>query len=172
MLSAFESRILELWNKNLSTSIIAAELGVTKNVICGRAFRMRERGVDIQPRAIGNQGPHKSRQIRGVNGAEIISIRPKKEAPLLDWINQTSEKKNKPLPEIKEAPTAKPLNIRFKDLTANSCRYVVNDGRPENFIFCGAPKERGPYCGAHAALCYIAPTYEQKRNIKRMSRFA
>lgn len=170
MLSDFEQKILDLWNKNLSTSLIAAELKVTKNMVCGQVYRMRKRGVSIRPRALRIEGAHKRRQIRGSDGGEIISIRPQREAPLLDWMFQKSQKKQ-PMPKPREALEAEPINIKFKDLTSMSCRYVVNDGRPENFIFCGALKERGPYCGAHARICYNVPNYEQRREIKRAVRF-
>lgn len=170
MLSDYEKKILELWNQNLSTALIAAELKVTKNMICGQVYRMRERGVKIERRATVTSGSHRERQMRGIYGEEIVSAKPQRDAPLLDWMLK-KEKTSKPLPEMKISDEANPLNIKFWDLTADSCRYVMNDGRPENFIFCGAPKERGAYCEAHAKICFNVPTYEQRREIKRAVRF-
>lgn len=157
MLNEFERKIVELWKENYSTAMIGEKLGVTKNIICGRVFRMRARGVDLPPRAIITPSASTTEKRRPYNRKKIVT------APLIDLIfKKQKEEKVRPIIVVKEAPLAKPNNIKFKQLTAKSCRYVVNDGRPENFIFCGAPKERGAYCEAHALICY-APSKPPER---------
>lgn len=148
----YEKKIIELWNKGYSTAMIAAEVGKTKNMICGKVFRMREKGFDLSPRA-------EITKIKTETGKEKVAHRRlTMDQPLLGLVfKKKTEERVKPVVIIKDPPSAKPRNIKFKNLTSKSCRYVVNDGRPENFIFCGAPKERGPYCEAHALICYVQP---------------
>ncbi len=53
------------------------------------------------------------------------------------------------------APVALPVPLL--ELTARSCRYIV-EGEGEYALFCNAPRlEHGPYCPSHAARCYTAP---------------
>lgn len=53
------------------------------------------------------------------------------------------------------APVAIPVPLL--ELTARSCRYIV-EGEGEYALFCNAPRlEHGPYCPSHAARCYTAP---------------
>ncbi len=53
------------------------------------------------------------------------------------------------------APVALPVPLM--ELTARSCRYIV-EGEGEYALFCNAPRlEHGPYCPSHAARCYTAP---------------
>ena len=44
--------------------------------------------------------------------------------------------------------------VKFDKLTPKLCRFVLNDGPPENFLFCGQPKKGRAYCKDHEALCY------------------
>ena len=64
--------------------------------------------------------------------------------------------------------------MKFTELTSRSCRFVLNDGRPETFFFCGEPKSVGPYCKDHAALCYLKredlPIKPKKHKPERISR--
>jgi hypothetical protein len=43
------------------------------------------------------------------------------------------------------------------ELTATSCKFIV-EGEGEYALFCNAPRlEHGPYCPSHAARCYTDP---------------
>lgn len=150
MFDDYEKKIIELWKQGYSTSMIAAAVGKTKNMICGKVFRMREKGIDLKPRAIVTK-------VKTDTGAEKVLHRQSTTSkPKIDLVfKKKTEERIKPIIVMKDKPSAKPRNIKFKNLVSSSCRYVINDGRPENFIFCGAPKERGSYCEAHATICYI-----------------
>ncbi len=53
------------------------------------------------------------------------------------------------------APVAIPVPLL--ELTATSCKFIV-EGEGEYALFCNAPRlEHGPYCPSHAARCYTAP---------------
>lgn len=142
VLNDYEQQIVTLWNKGFSASVIATQLGKNRNIIIGKVWRMRQKGIDIK------EHERPTGQLR-VKKEPKVRIKKLASLPLFDF------KPPKPLPEIKQSNEAKPLNVSFGELKNNSCRYVVNNGRPENFIFCGALKERGSYCEAHALICYI-----------------
>lgn len=156
MMNDIEAKILELWNQNKSTASIAAAVGKTKGSVCGLLWRMRRRGLVVPTKAEIN--PRESfRAKRHEERDRKIRFDPKIKS-------QPFERKNRPIP--KES-----LNIGFWKLKAHSCRYVVNDGQPEQFIFCGATKERGSYCAAHAEICYMPPKVPNKEYQRANARF-
>lgn len=151
-----EAKILELWNKGVSTAKIGAEVGKTKGSICGLLWRMRRRGLIIPTRQqinISEQFHEKRKEKREPK----IQIKPKERPDLLEQF-------------VKPVPPHS-LNIGFWKLKNNSCRYVVNDGVAEQFIFCGAPKERGAYCEEHAKICFMPPKVPNKEYQRANIRF-
>jgi len=57
----------------------------------------------------------------------------------------------------KPQPSPVALPVPLLELTARSCRYIV-EGEGEYALFCNAPRlEHGPYCPSHAARCYTDP---------------
>lgn len=147
-----EAKILELWNKGVSTAKIGAEVGKTKGSICGLLWRMRRRGLIIPTRQqiSVSEKFHEKRE-------EKIQLKHKERPDLLE--------------QFVKPVLAHSLNIGFWKLKNNSCRYVVNDGRPEQFIFCGAPKKQGAYCEAHSAICYLPPRVPSKEYQRANARF-
>lgn len=149
VLNDYEAKIIELWNSGKSAAQIGAVLKVSRNVIIGKIWRLRRKGVSTSEH-----------------------VRPKSTEPR---VRTPRERKPKPLGLLFKqprprtalaetvAPVANSKNIKFRQLKNNSCRYVTNDGRPENFLFCGAPKERGPYCEAHALICYVPPRSPERK---------
>lgn len=52
------------------------------------------------------------------------------------------------------------------ELKPTSCRYVLNEGNPASYIFCGKPKAASSYCAEHYRLCYVpgsAPVFRKTR---------
>jgi hypothetical protein len=160
-MNTIEEKILELWTIGHSTAKIAAEIGMSKNSVCGRIFRMRERGVEIPPKkVIVREKPVKIKTER------VRKPRIHYRTPLIDGF----DKAKKFIPKQAEyAPHS--LNIGFWKLKSNSCRYVVNEGRPENFIFCGSPRVQGAYCKDHAAVCFAPPKVPTKEYQRSNARF-
>ena len=161
-MKAVEEKILNLWTLGYSTSKIAAEIGRSKNSVCGLIFRMRERGISIPPK----------KSTREVVVLEKPAAPRVRSAPMTG--RHLVSKKRKTFPELAKytkGSAKDSLNIRFWKLKNNSCRYVVNDGRPETFIFCGAPKERGAYCAEHAAICFMPPKVPDKEYQRANARF-
>lgn len=158
-----EQKIIELWTLGHTTARIASIIGISKNSVCGRIFRMRERGVTIPPKRSTKEIIVPKKQAERMRAPQVKRV-------AMTGQHLASKPVKKTSPEVAKytrGSAKDSLNIKFWKLKPESCRYVVNDGRPENFIFCGAPKERGPYCAEHAAICYNVPSYEQRREMKR-----
>lgn len=139
VLDDYEKKIVSMWNTGFSAAQIALAVGKNRNMVIGKVWRMRQKGVVLH-----------------------FHERPKSNKPNTVRVKRTERRKKSVLPlfDFKPPPKpveAKPLNISFWQLKNNSCRYVTNEGRPENFLFCGAPKERGSYCEAHAKICFAPP---------------
>jgi len=128
--------ILDMWNQDYTSSQIAKELNVTRNVVMGVIARMRKKGlVGFKPRKEVFKPIHALRKPPLKLNNKIKNISPPKPLP-------------KPEP-------IKPGAMKFMDLTPFSCRYIVNEGHASTFLFCGMPKEQGAYCANHASICYI-----------------
>lgn len=166
-MNTIEQKILDLWTAGLTTSKIAAAIGISKNSVCGRIFRMRERGVTIPPKRSTRDTVVPSKR------AERKSAPAVKRAPRTGH-HLVSKKPSKPPSEVTKftrGSAKDSLNIGFWKLKKTSCRYVVNDGRPEQFIFCGATQEKGSYCAEHAAICYLPPKVPPKEYQRANARF-
>lgn len=136
---------------------IAKELGTTRNAILGKVHRLRLEGrLETRPKEQKappevSAAPKPPRQ--------KPEPKPKKEKPTLITLpSQTVQRglTSKPVVPVVERPKRGP--VRFADLTRRSCRYVINNGRPETYLFCGEVSAPGlPYCEDHARLCYRIP---------------
>ena len=145
--------IKDLWLTGLSGGEIAKELSTTRGAILGKIFRMRASGEigiresDIRMHSIRVET--KKRENERVSTLfDVI-----KESPL-----EKEDTDDLPLicePVMVSSPrdkTGKP--VKFDQLTPKSCRFVLNDGPPSGFLFCGKEKKVRSYCAEHAALCY------------------
>ena len=151
-----EKKILELWNQGVTTAQIGSAVNKTKGSVCGLLWRMRRRGLIIPTRQ-QIKTTDEFREKRAKQHEQKIRLKPKIQSDNL-------EKFVRPIPP-------ESLNIGFWNLTSQSCRYVVNEGRPEQYIFCGAPKVRGAYCTVHADICFEPPKTPEKRYQKANLRF-
>jgi len=149
--------IKDLWLTGLSATQISMELCVSRNSVMGRIYRMREAGE------IGfRDNDARMRNIR----KKITKLEREKVLTLFDVMRETPLEKEEPVELVKEPPP--PIEppsrpIKFDKLTPKSCRFVLNDGDPQNFLFCGKPKNGRSYCKEHEALCY----YKIERKGKR-----
>jgi hypothetical protein len=142
-LSDIDKGIIKLWEQGFSGSHIAKELYVTRNVVMGRIHRMRKGGINLGSRMV----------------APTTLIPPKKKNYRKPY--------PAPKPEPEEAPRTQ--GVRFMDLQFGDCKYVMNDGPPANYIFCGLPADNGAYCKDHHRICYMPP--ESKRHRTTNGRF-
>jgi hypothetical protein len=140
--------IKDLWVTGLTASQISKELKISRGSILGRIYRMREskeigvRDCDVRMNSIRTK---------------TAKLEKERVLTLFDVMRETSLEKEDIIELIKQPvppqePTTKP--IKFDKLTYRSCRYVLNDGDPANFLFCGKEKNGRAYCKEHEALCY------------------
>ena len=125
-------RLKELAGQSLSATRIAAEFGVTKNTIIGKARRL---GVELQyviPRRPGSVVVTRARNnpFRG------------------------SSNKSQPLPVFEPDPDSR--NLTVLQLKGNDCRFPTSEDHP--MLFCGSPKAAGSsYCPHHHGVCHVDP---------------
>jgi len=145
--------IKDLWMTGLSGREIAKELSTTKGAVLGKIFRMRA-SVEIGIRD-SDMRMHSIRiEIKKRESERVLTLTDvMRESPLeKDYANV--------LPIICEPVMASPPKnegfkpVKFDKLTPKSCRFVLNDGPPSEFLFCGKEKKGRAYCADHEALCY------------------
>lgn len=173
-MTTIDEKILELWKLGYTTSRIAAALNTSKNSVCGRIFRMREKGIQIPPKRSTKEVLVPRKKVERKVEPKIAKPFTAPKRSNLTGLHLVSKKPSKPISEVTKftrGSAKDSLNIGFWKLKKTSCRYVVNDGRPEQFIFCGASQERGPYCAEHAAICYMPPKVPTKEYQRANARF-
>lgn len=147
-LSDKDKLMIELWDKGYTGSQIANEVSMTRNAVMGKLSRLRKLGlVAYKMKAkvdLKNMKPKSLKLAKAFNSYPKMFRHRMPPAPLPE------------MPPIKDKP------IKFMDLTPFSCRYIVNDGKASEFLFCGKPKMIRSYCEDHAKLCYLPPKTKEK----------
>ena len=151
--------IKELWLKGFTGSQIAAQLSVTRNSVMGKLHRMRHSGV-LSGKALDER-------MKSIN-----TVVKKKNNEDLTCKKKLVEKKNENNYIPRQEPVEDLLNIimceeviveqtsnpiTFDRLTPKSCRFIINNGNPKDFLFCGNPKKGRSYCDKHERICYYRP---------------
>lgn len=132
--------ILKLWIDGKQGSEIAVRLRITRNSVMGYLYRLRKKGlIEYKDPVVINK----------INRGEAKPRMPRSKRPYRSPYEQIQ------LPFL-ETPRAG--GISLMELKMDSCRYIINDGRPENFRFCGKPKFSKSYCEDHHKICYYKPT--------------
>lgn len=147
--------IKDLWLKGLTATQIGIELGATRGSVIGKIFRMREAG-EIGIRESDARMHNIRKETKKLEKERLLTLFDvMRESPL--------EKEEKAAPEPEETilvlalPTVENVKyrpVKFDKLVPKMCRYVLNDGDPKDFLFCGQPKNGRAYCKEHEALCY------------------
>lgn len=160
---ADDAKLRELWETTPSSKL-AAIFGRSRNAVIGRAHRMK-----LPPKRFRSGSKTKSAPKRAVTQKLRTSGVTNQRPTSLPDRNVGAIQFAVPTPpgiaadagagEISPfaplAPVALPVPLL--ELTARSCRYIV-EGEGEHALFCNAPRlEHGPYCPSHAARCYTAP---------------
>jgi GcrA cell cycle regulator len=125
----------ERLDEKVSASLIAGELGCSRNAVIGKAHRA---GFEFKVKPRANLGEDRKKKPRRVGG---VVAHTRQERLTLSLLEAT------PMP-------FEPLNIPTIALKDHHCRAAVNpDGEP--YVFCGHDVEPGlPYCPLHCRAFY------------------
>jgi len=149
----FTDKLVAMWRAGATGTEIAKALGTTRNAVIGKIFRLRNRGVDLS-RAVTAAPPKPLKPPKPEKPAK----KEKPAAPKAVWPPPLSAEEKAALIAERKAQVARERRargIKFADLGARDCRYIINAGRPADYLFCGDIREPGkPYCKEHAELCY------------------
>jgi hypothetical protein len=123
------ARAIEMRHQAKSASVIAAEIGTTRNAVCGMFGRM------------GVKAP----------------IAPKPPPPEPVNVVVLFDEPEEPEPES-NVVVLTVRRIALLDLKANQCRFPI-DREDGGFDYCGKPKASitSSYCPACHSICYVAP---------------
>lgn len=152
-LSDKDKLIIELWDKGYTGGHIANEVSLTRNAVMGRIGRFRKQGL------VGYK-MHAKIDLKKATPKALKAVKAFNFYPKM-FRNRLPPA---PLPEL---PPVKDKPISFMELTPFTCRFVVNDGKASEFLFCGKPKMIRSYCEDHARLCYLPPRVKENANGKR-----
>ena len=143
-----------LWSKGFNGTYIGAVLRKSRNSVMGQISRLRRKGDDLKNRPVGAV-PTKEK-------TTVVRKKPKRQ-----WVKPAKIPKpilvKEKLPPVNPANTGKNKPVSFANLKRHKCKYVINDGHPSEFLFCGEPtKNLKPFCEYHHAMCYTrAVNYEK-----------
>jgi len=129
--------LTRLWRQgDLSATMIAQRLGVTRNAVLGKIHRL---GLSQprRPRPPAIAPPPRPAKPRPVASARRASA----SAPV----------RMSPQPPAAIGPG---LVARLEHLPPGGCHWPLGDPQAADFAFCGRRAETGPYCSAHAGMAY------------------
>ncbi|MGF7161268.1 GcrA cell cycle regulator [Rhodoligotrophos appendicifer] len=144
---ALDARVAELAREGLTGAKIAEIMGLTRNQVIGRAFRM---GVTL-----------------GFGRKRVLHVK----------LPPKAEKASRPKVERKAAPRAVPKpspavlvvpkvdlapvvpgpagGVPFLELAPRGCKFAVGQDAQGSHLFCGGSRAEGlPYCRHHAQIAY------------------
>jgi GcrA cell cycle regulator len=117
---------------------IADELGVTRNAVLGKMFRLKisnGNGPGMKDPNAPPKRPHRKRRPKRMTALDFLTCD--------DFTPRQAE--------------VEPLNISIKDLNHKTCRFPYGDD-PRTVTYCGhLPYGELPYCAAHCRITYTAP---------------
>jgi len=154
------------WANGLSASQIGESLGITRNAVIGKIQRL-----GIAARA---KSPKHARKQSGKRQGKANAKKAKSRRihDIIRWQETLPAPEPVPLPRPLQATTRAAVDIppapdcetvTFDALSRDTCRWPLNDGGPEGWLFCGEPRDpRSPaYCRHHHARA-IDPISRQR----------
>ena len=156
------SLIIKLWNVDKSSSQIATQLAITKNIVIGVITRERDSGSGLitrqklpGPYDCGMRGGKRTHKKRlGAQKVKVYTM------PKLFRVETKPEKKQ-----------TKIIGIAFVNLKNNSCKFPTSRVEDQHY-FCGAPRRdrNTSYCAEHHTICFVKKrklTSEELRTLKQ-----
>ena len=142
-------RLKTCFDAGLSCGQIAGEIGVTRNAVIGKLFRL---GLS-RPRALRLPPPERTAPAR--TWRPRIATQHQTQHQILQAVRAA------PAP-AEEAAIHDGPGCSLMELSAEKCRWPISDPSAADFRFCGSRPVKGlPYCVHHARMAY-QPTNRQR----------
>lgn len=135
-----------------TASAIAKTLGVTRNAVIGKLYRLGDNMAAKKPPPIERRAPISKTKLKP----------PKSEPPQKHIVvragrrgNASAEVERVELPFITDlAPDTSPNAVSLVDIGFNQCRFPLNSPADiRTFLFCGSPAD-GSWCERHGRVVY------------------
>lgn len=141
---------------------IAGVFGIGRGAVSGKMKRLHLRSMNPQ---------HRHARKKEKPAAEKVAC-PRKRRHLI-VLHTKPKPRPEPRPEPLPAQPAQPIyagkpQTIIEVLTSGGCKFAVTPHDAPEHLFCGGPRANGPYCPAHAQLCYNAP---YNRDLSRFAGF-
>jgi hypothetical protein len=148
--------MIEMWLNGKTGSEIAEVLNTTRNAIMGKLKRLRDKGL-IEYKVIPPGKP----------ASTNILLLPIKNRRILREI-KAGEREAPQVFVVPEKKNTPKFPVRFFGLNRLTCKFPINDGEPQNLLFCGDDRNEGSsYCDRHHKICYVAGSSENDRSKRR-----
>ena len=150
-----EMTIIKLWESGYSGSQIAMELGVTRNTVMGKVYRLRRR-------ALMSYG-HTEMKSRPDIKIALPKEKPK-QAKIPQKVVRPPVQRNAWVP-TPDPSVAKPSanGLTFWELKPGMCRYSTSGDSLATYRFCSEPAAKMSYCTEHYAICFVPPMPKKRR---------
>jgi len=133
-------QLKELWANNMPVNKIRFQLGISADAISKKAQVL---GLPDRSASIVRQGGGLANKLRN---------KKTRKEPTLLFVSPTFVAKKSH--EYKS----------FIELKNRDCRFIVNDGKPEKYLFCGKKSKDGSsYCETCHRIVYHKPTHNKER---------
>ena len=166
-------KVVKLWKEGKTGIDIALRLKMTRSAVMGVISRARHKGLLDHRRANDPKA----------NVVEKKVIKRTRQTPSLPKVK--TEPKPAPTPAVKiisgnissylfpEKKRKSKSAVKFAKLTRFMCKYVINSGHPQDYLFCGQPRlGLHPYCEEHMKLCYVSiAKYQPKTKSFKRSKY-
>jgi GcrA cell cycle regulator len=155
------AELTRLWAEGFSQSIIAEKMGVTRNMVVGKIYRLDLPKPTVAKTCLHNPGrsgtgkpraprPAKPRKRVIINYESVRAVRANGNSNAMKLIKSITTD----LPALR-CVEIDPLLISLEDIRKGECRYPYGDGP---FLFCGhATADGSSYCKPHKELCSEPP---------------
>ena len=153
--------LIRLWGENCTAGEIGKVLGVTRNAVIGKAYRLgmsKKRNApkeDEEP--LGDtegQETGEANEVAKQDDGEtaLLDQVPAPETEDADTLSGEQDTEQTPEDDLPSAQTAEQnaRKITLMELTERTCKWPFGDPATDDFWFCGQPSTPGkPYCEPH-----------------------
>ncbi|WP_421937295.1 GcrA family cell cycle regulator [Phenylobacterium sp.] len=128
-------RLRALWRDGQSATTVARALGVTRNAVIGKVYRL----------GLSGDGRHAAAQAPPPKAARRREPQPAR--------SRAAAPPPRPAAMVGLEPLVG-LAPRLELLGAHVCQWPIGDPHAEDFAFCGRRAPTGPYCALHDAIAH------------------